>query len=78
MFFIPKYIKIIFFLKKLFLISTYQNNLKTSKNIDLKQKQKINNFFQKKFQNIMQNIPLKENGEAIFTPWLMLGLSNLG
>jgi len=26
----------------------------------------------------MQNIPLKENGEAIFTPWLMLGLSNLG
>jgi hypothetical protein len=45
-----KYIKIIFFiLKKLFLILVYQNNLKTSKNINLKQKNKKIKFFQKKF-----------------------------
>jgi hypothetical protein len=33
-----KCIKIIFFLKKLFLISAHQNDLKTPKNINLKQR----------------------------------------
>jgi len=38
-FFIWKYIKISFFIcKKLFLISAHQNNLKTSKNINMKQR----------------------------------------
>jgi hypothetical protein len=38
-FFTQKYIKIIFFIfKKLFLTPAHQNNLKTPKNINLKQK----------------------------------------
>jgi ABC-type phosphate transport system ATPase subunit len=40
MFFTRKYIKIIFFKKNLFLISTYQNDLKTLKKINLKKKNK--------------------------------------
>jgi hypothetical protein len=47
-FFILKHIKIIFFIfKKLFLISTHQNNPKKYKNINLKQKIKKNYFFLK-------------------------------
>jgi len=38
--FIQKYIKIIIFLKKIFLTSTYQNNLKILKHINLKYKNK--------------------------------------
>jgi len=40
MFFTRKYIKIIFLKKNLFLISTYQNDLKTLKKINLKKKNK--------------------------------------
>jgi hypothetical protein len=43
-FFTQKYIKIIYFFifKKLFLTSTHQNDSKTPKNINLKQKKKSN------------------------------------
>jgi len=44
-----------FIFKKLFLILVYQNNLKTPKNINLKQKNKNIKFFQKKFWNIKIN-----------------------
>jgi hypothetical protein len=45
-FFTLKYIKIVFFIfKKLFFILTHQNNLKTSKNINLKE---IKKYFLKK------------------------------
>jgi len=45
-FFTLKYIKIVFFIfKKLFFILTHQNNLKTSKNINLKEIKKY--FFKK-------------------------------
>jgi hypothetical protein len=52
-FFIQKYIKIIFFLffKKLFLISAYQNNLKTPEKNNLKEKnKKISNYFKNAFE----------------------------
>jgi hypothetical protein len=42
MFFARKYIKIIFFIfLKLFLTSTHQNDLKTPKNMNLKQRKKL-------------------------------------
>jgi hypothetical protein len=42
MFFTRKYIKIIFFIfLKLFLTSTHQNDLKTPKNMNLKQRKKL-------------------------------------
>jgi len=56
MFFVKKYIKIIFFFifKKLFLTSTYQNDMKTLKNINLKQKKLLLflNIFKTQFQTI--------------------------
>jgi hypothetical protein len=52
MFFTRKYIKIIFFIfLKLFLTSTHQNDLKTPKNMNLKQKKiKKNYFFKNTFK----------------------------
>ena len=48
---------IFFILKKLFLILVHQNDLKTLKNINLKQKKKLKNFkfFQKYFCNAKTN-----------------------
>jgi hypothetical protein len=50
-FYLEMYQNNIFFIfKKLFLILTHQNDLKTSKNINLKKKNKINsNFFKSAF-----------------------------
>jgi hypothetical protein len=46
---------IFLFFLKLFLKSAYQNNLKTPKNINLKQKKKINlNFFKSAFKTQKQ------------------------
>jgi hypothetical protein len=55
-FFIWKYIKIIYFFifKKLFLILAHQNDLKISKNINLKQRKNII-FFQKRFWTVKIN-----------------------
>jgi hypothetical protein len=48
---------IFFILKKLFLILVHQNDLKTLKNINLKQRKKLKNFkfFQKYFCNAETN-----------------------
>jgi hypothetical protein len=51
-FFIGKYIKIIFFLKKLFLISAHQNDLKTPKNINLKQRKNKKKLYV--FKNVFE------------------------
>ena len=58
-FFTWKYIKIIFFiLKKLFLISTHQNDLKIKKILIWSKK---NNFFQKRFWNAKTNRVLRNS-----------------
>jgi len=63
MFFILKYIKIIFFFifLKIFLISVHQNDIKTPKNINLKQKnKKISNNFKNSFKKQKQTGPSRK------------------
>jgi len=68
LFFIQKCIKIKFFIfKKLFLLSTYQNNLKTPKNINLKQIKKLKNinFFKNVFETQTQTRLKKRLGPLL-------------
>jgi sortase (surface protein transpeptidase) len=61
MFFILKYIKIIYIFLKLFLISVHKNDLKTPKSINLKQKnKKISNNFKNSFKKQKQTGPSRK------------------